>query len=152
MFRDLNLAWIERYFEVEEMDRVSLDEPDHHIIEPGGAILMAEHNGEIVGTCALIKMEEDRYELAKMAVSPAAHGKSIGWALGLAVIQRANELGATILFLESNTVLEPAIALYRKLGFKKVTGPPSPYSRANIQMELALQSDNMVRSATSNPV
>ena len=139
-FRDLNLEWIERYFEVEATDRLSLDDPDHHVIEPGGVILMAEYGGKIVGTCALIKMDKHRFEIAKMAVSPLAQGKGIGWQLGRAMIERAREMGAKSLYLESNTVLEPAIALYRKLGFRRVTGPPSPYSRSNIQMELVLQS------------
>jgi hypothetical protein len=35
-------------------------------------------------------------------------------------------------------VLTPAISLYGKLGFKKIVGPPTPYQRCNIQMELAL--------------
>ncbi len=138
-FRRLNYEWIERYFEVEEADRESLDDPDHHILDPGGAIVMAVHDGEVVGTCALIKMDGDRYELAKMAVSPEAQGKGIGWLLGQAVLDRARELGATTVYLESNTVLEPAIALYRKLGFKRVTGAPSPYARCNIQMEYVVR-------------
>ena len=36
------------------------------------------------------------------------------------------------------TVLTPAINLYRKLGFVRVVGPPSPYARCNIRMELRL--------------
>lgn len=99
---------------------------------------MACHHGTVVGTCALIKMDDERYELAKMAVSEAARGKGIGWLLGRAIIERARDLGATTVYLESNTMLTPAIALYRKLGFKRVTGPPSPYHRCNIQMELGL--------------
>ena len=138
VFRDLNLEWIERYFEVEDSDRESLDDPQHHILDPGGAIVMACHHGNVVGTCALIKMDDERYELAKMAVSEAARGKGIGWLLGRAIIERARDLGATTVYLESNTMLTPAIALYRKLGFKRVTGPPSPYHRCNIQMELEL--------------
>ena len=138
VFRDLNLEWIERYFEVEDSDRESLDDPQHHILDPGGAIVMACHHGNVVGTCALIKMDDERYELAKMAVSEAARGKGIGWLLGRAIIERARDLGATTVYLESNTMLTPAIGLYRKLGFKRVTGPPSPYHRCNIQMELEL--------------
>ncbi len=137
-FRDLNLEWIERYFKVEDSDRESLDDPQHHILDPGGAIVMACHHGNVVGTCALIKLDDERYELAKMAVSEAARGKGIGWLLGRAIIERARDLGATTVYLESNTMLTPAIALYRKLGFKRVTGPPSPYHRCNIQMELEL--------------
>ena len=40
------------------------------------------------------------------------------------------------MFLESNSVLKPALALYRKLGFVEVHGEASPYDRCNVQMEL----------------
>ena len=76
------------------------------------------------------------YELAKMAVSPKAKGKGIGFILGNTSIAKAKELGAKKIYLESNTILKPAINLYHKLGFKKVTGIPSPYERCNIQMIL----------------
>jgi len=74
-----------------------------------------------------------------MAVTENARGKNIGRLLGEAVINKARQIGAKKIYLESNTVLEPAINLYRKLGFRKVTGPPSPYTRCNIQMELLLK-------------
>jgi ribosomal protein S18 acetylase RimI-like enzyme len=74
-----------------------------------------------------------------MAVSPAAQGKNIGWLLGRAIIEKARALGASTLYLESNTILKPAINLYHKLGFKKVAGHVSPYERCNIQMELKLE-------------
>jgi len=79
------------------------------------------------------------YELAKMAVSPTVQGKSIGYLLGRAIIEEAKALGASKLFLESNTILKPAINLYYKLGFQKISGYPSPYQRCNIQMELDLK-------------
>ncbi|MFQ5530448.1 MAG: GNAT family N-acetyltransferase [Gemmatimonadota bacterium] len=138
VFRNLNLAWIEKHFVLEESDSRLLDDPMGQIIEPGGAIVMAEYDGEIAGTCALIRMDDERYELAKMAVDETVRGKGIGLALGEAALARARELGARVVFLESNTILEPAIALYRKLGFQRVFGGASPYSRCNIQMEVAL--------------
>lgn len=137
-FKQLNIEWIEAYFKVEKTDLLYLDNPKSYIIDKGGYIFFAEYDGEIVGTCALAKMNEDTFELAKMGVSPKAQGKSIGWLLGEACISKARELGAKKIFLESNTRLTPAINLYHKLGFQKVTGPPSPYERANIQMELML--------------
>jgi len=73
-----------------------------------------------------------------MAVTAKARGKGIGWLLGQKAINKARELGAKRVFLESNTILEPAINLYRKLGFRKIVGHPSPYERCNIQMELKL--------------
>jgi DNA-binding MarR family transcriptional regulator/GNAT superfamily N-acetyltransferase len=143
-FRRLNLEWIEKYFQLEESDRQSLDHPDEKILQPGGHICLARRSavgsnlaaGEIVGTCALIKVNDNTYELAKMAVAANARGNGIGWLLGQAAICKARELGAKTIYLESNTVLEPAIKLYQKLGFQKVVGPPSPYERCNIQMEL----------------
>jgi len=140
-FARLNYEWIHKYFKVEDSDRKSLDHPQENIINPGGHIFMAELNGEVVGTCALIKMDDKRYELAKMGVSPKAQGLGIGRLLGQAIIQKARELGAEVLYLESNTVLVPAINLYYKLGFKKVEPHDSPYARCNIQMELDLQNE-----------
>ncbi|MFQ4135151.1 GNAT family N-acetyltransferase [Nodosilinea sp. PGN35] len=138
-FRRLNCEWIEQYFTLEEADRQSLNQPNKTIIEPGGKIYLARQNGEIVGTCALIKVSEDVCELAKMAVTEQARGQGIGWLLGQAAIAAARDLGAKTVYLESNTVLKPAIKLYQKLGFQKVVGHPSPYQRCNIQMELKLE-------------
>ncbi|HEU4552301.1 MAG TPA: bifunctional helix-turn-helix transcriptional regulator/GNAT family N-acetyltransferase [Chitinophaga sp.] len=137
-FRQLNEEWITTYFKMEAADYKALDHPKEYILDKGGHILMAIYEGQPVGTCALIKMDNDTYELAKMAVSPEARGKNIGWLLGQACIELARRTGATRLYLESNTILKPAISLYHKLGFKKITGPPSPYERANIQMEFIL--------------
>lgn len=141
-FRQLNEEWIRKYFKMEEADYKALDHPKKYILEKGGAILVALYEGRAIGVCALIKMEDPlyQYELAKMAVSPLAQGKNIGWLLGRAIIEKAKELGASRLYLESNTKLKPAISLYEKLGFQKVSGRPTPYERCNIQMELALNS------------
>ncbi|RZK22808.1 MAG: MarR family transcriptional regulator, partial [Hymenobacter sp.] len=59
--------------------------------------------------------------------------------LGTAAIEKVKQLGASSLYLESNTILKPAINLYNKLGFKKVAGNPTPYERADIQMLLQLK-------------
>lgn len=137
-FKRLNYEWIETYFEVEDTDREYLNYPGKKILEPGGHIFMARYRNEIVGTCALAKMNEHTYELAKMAVTEKAKGKGIGWLLGKAAINKARELGADTVFIESNTALKAAISLYQKLGFRKVVGQPSPYDRCNIQLELKL--------------
>ncbi|EDM34812.1 transcriptional regulator, MarR family protein [Pedobacter sp. BAL39] len=139
-FKALNEQWISTYFEIEETDRKALDNPKSYILDKGGKIFVALYQAEPVGVCSLIKMEDSdyQYEMAKMAVSPEVQGKSIGWLLGLAVVDAAKQLGASKLYLESNTLLKPAINLYHKLGFQKVVGRSTPYARCNIQMELVL--------------
>jgi GNAT superfamily N-acetyltransferase len=141
VFKTLNEEWIAAYFKMEEADYKALDHPDEYILDKGGHILVALYNGEPVGVCALIKMDDPAYdfELAKMAVSPKVQGKGVGWLLGQAIIDQAISLEASKIYLESNTLLRPAINLYHKLGFQKVEGPVSPYERCNIQMELRIK-------------
>jgi GNAT superfamily N-acetyltransferase len=139
-FRELNKAWIEIYFVMEEADYKALDHPNEYILQKGGAIIVALCDNEVAGVCALIKLNDEKYdyELAKMAVSPKFQGKGIGFILGEAVIEKAKQLNSKAIYLESNTILKPAINLYYKLGFIKVEGLISPYERCNIQMELML--------------
>lgn len=139
-FRELNEAWISEYFTIEPTDRAMLENAEANILGNGGYIFVALYKGEVAGVCALVKMDDPvyKYELAKMAVSPAFQGKNIGYLLGKAVLDKAKALGAKQVYLESNTVLKPAISLYHKLGFQKVTGHETPYARCNIQMAVSL--------------
>ena len=135
-FKELNLEWIEKYFVVEEHDLEQLSHPKEYIINPGGEILFAVYDNQIAGVCALIKTGEHEFELAKMAVSTNFQGKQIGYKLGKYTIETAKRLGAKRIWLESNRKLEPALSLYRKLGFKETPITYTPYARADIRMEL----------------
>ncbi|WP_229418481.1 GNAT family N-acetyltransferase [Flagellimonas chongwuensis] len=140
-FRDLNEEWIVKYFQIEEMDRLALHNPKSYILDKGGYIAVALLNEQPVGVCSLIPCIYDGYdfELSKMGVSPTAQGKGIGKLLGQHIIEKAKQLGAKKLFLESNRKLVPALALYKKLGFVEMAKVASPYARSDIQMELILE-------------
>lgn len=137
-FRTLNIEWISEYFVMEQADYNALDHPNKYILDNGGHIYIALYKGEPVGTCSLVKMndEEFDYELAKMAVTAKAKGLGIGKALGQTIIDKAKALGCKKLFLETNAILKPAISLYHKLGFKDIKHRPSVYERSNVQMVL----------------
>lgn len=137
-FRTLNQAWINRYFRLEAADNKALDDPEGYIINKGGYIFMAIYDDRPVGACALIKISEEEYELAKMAVDDSVQGKGIGYLLGQACLDKARALGATKVMLLSNTILKPAIHLYGKLGFIEVPLPATEYERADIKMEVML--------------
>ncbi len=139
-FFDLNHWWIEKYFEMEAKDFETLRHPETYILEPGGAILVALSGDRPVGVCALLAADPEAgvYELAKMGVDPAFQGQGVGRSLGTAVLERAREMGASRVFLESNRTLTPALQLYRSLGFREVSGIPSPYRRSDIRMEVEL--------------
>lgn len=140
-FYELNRRWIEMYWELEPHDIEVLENPEKHIIDKGGHIFVALYKGFPVGVCALCPMPEDSpydFELAKLAVDNSIQRKGIGHKLCDAVVGRARDLGGKMLFLESNTRLKPAIALYRKLGFKELPEYHPAYARGDIQMELKL--------------
>ena len=137
-FRALNREWIARYFTIEPIDNQMLDDPQGYILDPGGHIFMAQRGAELVGTCALIKEHNGVYELAKMAVAPAAQGLGIGWQLGQAILGKARNLGAHRVELLSNSRLAPALALYEKLGFRHVPVTPTLYQRTDVKMVLDL--------------
>jgi GNAT superfamily N-acetyltransferase len=134
-FRELNLAWLRKYFHVEPIDEQVLSDPGL-IIEQGGAIFMAREQGRIVGTVALLKAGERRYELSKMAVSPAWQGRGISRLLLHAAIDAYTALGGECLYLESSRILTPALTLYESAGFIHAPRPrgPAHYDRADVYM------------------
>jgi ribosomal protein S18 acetylase RimI-like enzyme len=134
-FRELNMAWLEKYFYVEPIDVEVLGDPEGVIINKGGYIYFAKWRDAIVGTFALIAEGDGIYELGKMAVNEEYQGKKIGNQLLQYCLEQASELGATKVILYSNTKLVPAIHLYRKYGFTEVPLGASDYKRSNIKME-----------------
>jgi GNAT superfamily N-acetyltransferase len=137
-FEKLNREWIEKYFWMEPVDFEVLQSPDEHIIKHGGSILMAQIANEIAGTVALKRVNEKVFEFTKMAVDEKFRGRKVGQALAEAAIEKAKNKGADKIILYSNTVLAPAIALYKKIGFKEIP-VDGPYKRSNIKMELLLK-------------
>jgi DNA-binding MarR family transcriptional regulator/predicted GNAT family N-acyltransferase len=138
-FRDLNYEWLEKYFEVEEIDKKILNDPEGEIIRKGGEIFFARINGEIIGTCAAIKIDKDTYELAKMAVTIKARGKQAGKKLALAVIGLAWSKNAKYVTLLTSNKLVEAKNLYKSLGFEVVNeNRPNEYKRKVFRMRLEL--------------
>lgn len=140
-FEQLNRAWIEAYFVLEEPDREVFSDPRTKILETGGEILFVLEGGQVQGTCAVIRHNADECEIAKMAVAPTARGRGFGDLLMDRAIAFATEIGVRRVIIVSNTVLEPAIRLYRKHGFVQVPlEADSRYDRANIRLERELRS------------
>lgn len=138
-FKDLNVAWLEKYFWVEPHDEEVLSQPEKYIIKPGGTIFFVKEGEEILGTVALMKMEEGIFELTKMAVTPQAQGKKIGQQLMAHTLKFAHNKGWRKLIIYSSRKLENAIYIYKKYGFREIPiGENNPYARGDIKMELVL--------------
>jgi len=138
-FEKFNRAWIEEMFEMEPVDEWVLTNPGKAIIEPGGAILMAEYDGVMAGTVGLRKVDENSYEFTKMAVDQNFRRKGIAEAISYASFRKAKELGARAVILYSNRKNAGAIKLYEKIGFCHVEVEPGVYKRANVKMVIDIE-------------
>jgi len=97
----------------------------------------------IIGTVALMKKKDKVYELTKMAIIPEKRGKNMGQYLMDYCIDFAKIKQLKKLVLYSNTLLENAIHIYIKKGFKEIPVEKNcPYKRSNIKMELQLIDKN----------
>ncbi|MBP2832557.1 GNAT family N-acetyltransferase [Aquimarina sp. U1-2] len=135
-FAQLNITWLEKFFVVEPVDKILLEQCKETVVDQGGYIFFAKINEDIVGTFALIPVTDTIYELGKMAVSPKYQGHKIGQQLLQFCIQFSTEQGWHKLILYSNRILENAIYIYRKYGFKEIPMEKDPlYKRSNIKME-----------------
>jgi N-acetylglutamate synthase-like GNAT family acetyltransferase len=135
-FKRINVEWLQKYNLLEDHDIQMLDDPRGTIINHGGVIYLAEDNGSIIGSAALIHEHDGLYELAKMTVIPAWRGKGISKLLLEKCIDTARTLGAKKIVLFSNDQLQTAIALYQQYGFKHIAVTDSPFTTANVKMEL----------------
>lgn len=130
-FDALNRAWLDKYFAVEPIDEVIFADPVGKILEPGGAIFVAEMGSRVVGVGALIRHEGGEkpvYELSKMGVDETVQGLGIGRKIIEASFEYAKAKNSPKMIIYSNTKLTPAIGLYKKMGF--VETPLSDEARA----------------------
>ena len=138
-FRDLNVAWLLKYFHMEPKDVELLENCKKSIIDKDGHIFLAEYKAEIVGCFSFIKLNETVYELGKMAVDPKYQGLNIGQELLKYSIDFAKSKQWNKIVLYSSTRLDAALHIYRKYGFKDVALEKQlPYTRSDVKMELEL--------------
>lgn len=138
-FKNLNKVWLEKYFYLEPMDVLLLENCKKAIIDKGGYIFFAKSNDDIVGCFSLMKLKDRVFELGKMAVDENFQGLRIGQELLSHAVNFAKENHWDKLVLYSSTKLITALHIYRKFGFKEVMlENGNPYARSDIKMELVL--------------
>jgi putative acetyltransferase len=93
----------------------------------GGVFEVVENeNGTIVGTIGLYPLNETTIELRKMYLHPSIRGQGLGKKLLERIIKRARELGYLRVYLETASVLKPAVHLYESAGFRPVQERHTP--------------------------
>lgn len=144
-FKNLNLEWINTYFQVEPKDVEVLENCEEAIINQGGHIFFARYGGHIAGCFAFMPLDNNSYELGKMAVAPNFRGKKIGQTLLAFAINFAKKNQWSNIVLYSNTKLNNALHIYKKNGFIEIPMEPETiYKRSNIKMILDLTVQNNI--------
>lgn len=88
------------------------------VVPPQGLTFVAEDaEGAVLGMVFLRVSGAEAMEIKRLYVLPAARGTGAGRALVEAAEDAARKAGAAALRLDTTRNLEPAIALYRSMGF-----------------------------------
>jgi ribosomal protein S18 acetylase RimI-like enzyme len=83
----------------------------------GGDLIVGAVDDEVVAMGGLVRKSDDVVEMKRVAVSPRYHGRGTGQALLDALEQRASDLGATKIILDTTHKQEAARHLYDKNGY-----------------------------------
>lgn len=107
--------------------------------QPGVELLVAEVDGDILGSVALFPAKTDAYEgyieeldypeIRMLAVSPSARGKGVAAALISECINRAKKKGHNEIGLHTADFMKSAMSLYERLGFERL--PQYDFEPAN---------------------
>lgn len=139
IFIEYNKEWIIEYFgTLEKEDEETFENIDSEL-ENGAMIYFAIEDNEVLATCMSRCMQNDIWEMCKLASNKNRNHKGAGSAVFEAAMNWAIEHGAKKILLFSNSKLKPAIHIYEKFGFKELKIDDYGYARGNIAFEKIIE-------------
>ena len=90
----------------------------HYLKAPGDHFWVAEVEGQIKGMVGIQRRDEREAELRRMSVDRDARRQGIGWALLETTESFCREQGYQQIRLTTVTLLQPAIAMYVRFGYR----------------------------------
>ena len=109
------LAGLPFTIDFQDVDRELADLPGEYG-PPGGTALLAWRAEEAVGLVTVRRFDTGDAELKRMYVEPGARGLGLGERLAAAAVDEARRLGYRRLLLDPVDSMQPALAIYRRLG------------------------------------
>jgi ribosomal protein S18 acetylase RimI-like enzyme len=103
---------------------------------PRGRLLLDVQDGESAGCVGLHEWSGDAAEMKRLYVRPPFRGRGLARTLTLAALAEARAIGYRSVRLDTiSATMQPAIALYRRLGFREI----APYRENPIPGALYLE-------------
>lgn len=134
-FVTFNTDWIiDNFGFLEEEDKETFANIET-AIENGGMVFFAVEDGVCLATCMAHPMEDDCWEICKLASNKHRNHKGCGSAVFEAAMNWAINHGAKKLFLLSNSKLKAALHIYEKYGFREIKLENYEYVRGDIAFE-----------------
>ncbi len=100
----------------QETDK-DLSDIKNYYFDKNGWFAVLENENEIIGSYGIIQINGETCELRKMYLLTRFQGKGLGKLMLEDALKKAGELGYSKMILETNILLDKAIALYSKYGF-----------------------------------
>ena len=93
---------------------------EREMTPPRGWFFLARFDGEPAGCGALLRVDGTTAEIKRMWTAPSARGLGVARRILATIEVTARGAGMTALRLDTNSALNEAQALYRKLGFAAI--------------------------------
>lgn len=97
----------------------ALDEARANLNPPAGRFLVARRSGTVVACGGVTLLDDETAEIKRMWVAPEARGLGLGRRLLARLEEEAAALGRWTVVLDTNAVLEDAIAMYERAGYRR---------------------------------
>jgi ribosomal protein S18 acetylase RimI-like enzyme len=105
---------------------------------PRGRLLLARRGNESAGCVALRPLAPDTCEMKRLYVRPAYRTGGVGRLLAEQVIHEAATAGYRRMRLDTLPIMEPALQLYRRLGFREIAPYTANPVKGAVFLELQL--------------
>jgi putative acetyltransferase len=106
---------------------------------PSGRLLLAEYEGQLAACVALHKLDTAICEMKRLYLRPQFRGKGLGRLLADRIIAEARQIGYQRMRLDTvEPVMQDAVAMYRRIGFKKISAYCNNPMPGTLYMELIL--------------
>ncbi len=106
---------------------------------PDGRLYLAYWNGEVAGSIALRKIDDENCELKRMYIKPAFRRKGIAKTLVHQLIADARKIGYRYMLLDTLPFLQTAIRMYKNIGFYEIDQYNNSPMDTSIYMQLDLR-------------
>ncbi len=105
---------------------------------PDGRLLLAEYDGQLAGCVALHRLDATSGEMKRLYIRPDFRGLRLGRTLAERIVSEAASIGFQRIRLDTVAgVMDDAIALYRRLGFREI----EPYRQNPIAGALYMEKE-----------